>query len=75
VGRIKAAVMLAHGGDDRRVPLAHAERMRDALEEQGQNVEWLAYPNEGHGYYQQAHRAEFYERLLAFLATHTAAQP
>lgn len=75
VGRIKAAVMLAHGGDDRRVPQAHAERMREALEEQGQDVEWLAYPNEGHGYYQQAHRAEFYERLLAFLATHTAAQP
>lgn len=70
---IKAAVMLAHGGEDERVPLAHAEAMKSALEKAGKPVEWLLKPNEAHGFYRQAHRAELNQRMLDFLARHLKA--
>ncbi len=72
-GAIKAAVMLAHGGEDERVPLAHAEAMKSALEKAGKPVEWLLKPNEAHGFYRQAHRAELNQRMLDFLARHLKA--
>ena len=37
--RIKASVMLVHGGQDRRAPPTHTHRMRDALEGAGHEVE------------------------------------
>ncbi|HWS26837.1 MAG TPA: prolyl oligopeptidase family serine peptidase, partial [Xanthomonadales bacterium] len=71
--QIEAAVMLAHGGEDERVPLDHAQRMRAAMKKVGKPVEWLVKDNEGHGFYVQAHRVELYDAVLAFLAKHTAA--
>lgn len=71
-GDIEAAVMLIHGGEDVRVPLDHAQRMRAALKKVDKPVEWLVEDNEGHGFYQQVHRAELYDAVLAFLAKHTA---
>lgn len=72
-GAIKAAVMLAHGGEDERVPLAHAKAMKAALEKAGKPVEWLLKPDEAHGFYRQEHRAEFNQRMLDFLARHLKA--
>lgn len=65
--RIKARVMLIHGKSDERVPFEHAKRMRDALEEQGKEVVWLAEDFEGHGLSSDANRVLVYERILDFL--------
>jgi dipeptidyl aminopeptidase/acylaminoacyl peptidase len=70
--QIEAAVMLIHGGEDVRVPIDHAERMRAAMKKAGKPVEWLVKDNEAHGFYRQAHRVELYEGVLAFLDKHTA---
>ncbi len=70
--QIKAAVMLIHGGEDVRVPLDHAQRMRAAMKQAGKPVEWMVKDNEGHGFYRQTHRVELYDAVLAFLAKHTA---
>lgn len=67
---IKAPVFLAAGGADRRAPIEHSERMEKALTAAGVPVETLYYPREGHGFYTEAHRREFYVRLLAFLSRH-----
>lgn len=69
---ITAAVMLVHGGEDVRVPIVHAKRMRAALEDADKPVEWLVKDNEAHGFYRQAHRVELFEGVLAFLDKHTA---
>ena len=66
--RIKVPVFLAAGGEDQRAPIQHSELMERALKKAGVPVETLYYPNEGHGFYVEAHRKEFYEKLLAFLA-------
>ena len=68
--RIKAPVFLAAGGKDQRAPIEHSERMEKALKTASVPVEALYYPNEGHGFYTEEHRREFYTRLLAFLARH-----
>ena len=68
--QIKAPVFLAAGGIDERAPLAHSEMMRDALIAAGNKPEWLVFADEGHGFYQDAHKVEYYTRLLAFLDRH-----
>lgn len=73
--RIRAAVMLVHGGRDLRTPLAHGHAMRDALEKAGKPVEWVFESAQGHGFAGNAARAELYERILAFLNTHIGEQP
>lgn len=66
--RIKVPVFLAAGGEDRRAPAQHTERMEAALKRAGTPVESLYYRTEGHGFYTEAHRREYYGRLLAFLS-------
>lgn len=69
-GRIKAPVLLAAGGEDIVAPLEHTKLMERALETAGVPVETLVYKNEGHGFYVEAHRIEYYRRLLNFFARH-----
>ena len=66
--RVNAPVLIIHGGGDRRVPIAHGEAMRDALKAKGKEVEWLVFPDEGHGFMKESSRAEYYRRMEAFLA-------
>lgn len=73
--RIKAPVFLAAGGEDERAPIAHSKMMEKALRGAGVTVETLYYPNEGHGFYVEANRLEYYTRLLAFLSRHIGGAP
>lgn len=66
--KIKVPVLLAHGGDDRRVPVEHSRKFRAAAEAAGVKVEWLFYPDEGHGFRAPANRADFLRKVEAFLA-------
>jgi dipeptidyl aminopeptidase/acylaminoacyl peptidase len=66
--RIKAPVFLAAGGEDKIAPISHTRSMEKALRSAGVPVETLYYDTEGHGFYTEAHRMEYYAKLLAFLA-------
>jgi dipeptidyl aminopeptidase/acylaminoacyl peptidase len=65
--RIKAPVMIVHGAGDRRVPIKHAEGMRDALLAAGKKFEWVIYPEEGHGFIKPENRVDRYRKIEAFL--------
>lgn len=67
-GAIKVPVFLAAGGEDQRAPQLHSERMEKALRTAGVPVESLYYKTEGHGFYEESHRREYYARLLGFLS-------
>jgi dipeptidyl aminopeptidase/acylaminoacyl peptidase len=68
---ITKPVLMAYGSDDRRVPLPHGVRMRDALREAGKaEVEWVAYEEEGHGFLLQSNLQDFWGRVERFLARH-----
>jgi dipeptidyl aminopeptidase/acylaminoacyl peptidase len=65
---IKAPVLMAYGAQDRRVPIVHGEKMRDALKAQGTSVEWVTYADEAHGFLNEKNRYDFYRRVANFLA-------
>jgi dipeptidyl aminopeptidase/acylaminoacyl peptidase len=73
--RIKAPVLMAYGGLDRRVPLVHGQKMRDALLSREVPVEWVVYAEEGHGFIVEANRYDFYRRVAAFLDKHLRTVP
>lgn len=70
IDRLKAQVLLVHGGADRRAPLAHAKKLKDALETHGKPYEWLVVPDEAHGFYRAENREKYYVRVLDFLSRH-----
>ena len=65
--KIRAPVLMAYGANDRRVPLVHGEKMKDALVARGVPVEWVVYADEGHGFLLEEHRFDFYRRVAVFL--------
>lgn len=66
--RVKVPVLLAAGGEDKRAPIEHTERMEAALKRAGTPVESLYFKTEGHGFHRIEHQREYYARLLAFLS-------
>jgi dipeptidyl aminopeptidase/acylaminoacyl peptidase len=73
-GRIKAPVFLAAGMQDTRATPEHTQRMEKALRAAGVPVEAMYAQGEGHGFYTERHRREFYTRMLAFLSRHLGGQ-
>lgn len=63
---LKAPVFIIHGAEDVRVPIIHAERLRDALQEREHPMEWMVKENEGHGFFKPEHNVERWQRMLAF---------
>ena len=64
---IRAAVLIAHGGEDQRVPIKHAKLMEKALKKAGKPVETLYIDSEGHGFFKPEHRVQLYQLVLEFL--------
>ena len=65
--RITVPVMLAAGREDKRAPPIHTEKMRDALQHAGKQVQATIYDGEGHGFFLEADRESFYNHMLDFL--------
>jgi dienelactone hydrolase len=66
---INQPVLMAYGALDRRVPLVNGEKMRDALSGHNSKVEWVVYPDEGHGWLKDSTKLDFYARVERFLAS------
>jgi dipeptidyl aminopeptidase/acylaminoacyl peptidase len=65
--RIKQPLLLAYGGDDRRVPRYHGEKFLAAVKAGNPNVEWVMYEKEGHGWRLPQNRIDFWNRVEKFL--------
>ena len=65
--RLTQPLLMAYGGADRRVPIDHGLKMRDALRVHNKSVEWIEYPSEGHGWMLQANDIDFWTRVETFL--------
>lgn len=68
--KIRVPVFIAHGGKDERTPIAHARKLRKAMRDNGIPFEWMEKRNEGHGYYMEKNRIDFYTALIDFFNTH-----
>ncbi|NDY94594.1 alpha/beta hydrolase family protein [Wenzhouxiangella limi] len=67
---IEDEVFIVHGGSDVRVPVGHAERLRDALDARGKPYRWMLKQEEGHGFFDVDNRVELYDAVLAFFNDH-----
>lgn len=65
--RITRPLLLVYGGNDLRVPLIHGIRFRDAVSAVNKDVEWVEYPEEGHGWQKPKNRIDFWTRVERFL--------
>lgn len=65
--KLKANVLLMHGSLDERAPIEHAEKLKAALNAANKPFEWVKIDDEAHGFYGQANRELYFNRVLAFL--------
>jgi dipeptidyl aminopeptidase/acylaminoacyl peptidase len=72
VDKIEIPLLIAQGAHDPRVKQAESEQIVEALRAKGKPVEYLLYPDEGHGFAKPANRLDFYAKAEAFLAKHLA---
>lgn len=70
--KIKAPVLIIHGGGDQRVPIQHAQGMRAALKAADKEYEWVVYGDEGHGFAKPENRIDRYRKIEGFLQKHLA---
>lgn len=70
VQRIRAAMLVIHGANDPRVPVSEAEQIVASLRELGRPVEYLRFPDEGHGLVKIPNQIAAYSRAVAFLDQH-----
>ena len=77
VAAIKTPLMVVHGANDPRVPVHEAEQIVSALEQRGQKVTLLRFPNEGHGVFRAENRIVYYQKQAEFFdaAMARAAKP
>ncbi len=60
-------VLVFHGDQDHSVPLFHSERLRDAIEAVGGNIQWEVFAGEGHGFRNPANIAREFAATEEFL--------
>jgi dipeptidyl aminopeptidase/acylaminoacyl peptidase len=67
VDKIRCPMMVIHGANDPRVPIAEAEQIVAALKKRNIPVEYLRYQDEGHGLAKLKNRLDAYPKMVAFL--------
>lgn len=68
--RITQPLLMAYGAVDRRVPIYHGTKFRDAVMRTNKQVEWIEYREEGHGWKLTKNRFDFWNRVEKFLDKH-----
>lgn len=68
--KIKAPLLIGHGANDPRAKLEESEQMVKALRDRGVAVEFVVYPDEGHGFGRPENMQDWSTRVEQFLARH-----
>ncbi len=66
--KIKIPMLIGQGANDPRVKQAESEQIVAALKGNEQYVEYVVYPDEGHGFARPENRLDFYAKSEKFLA-------
>ncbi|HEV2801621.1 MAG TPA: S9 family peptidase [Pyrinomonadaceae bacterium] len=73
--RVKTPLMITHGEQDRRVPIAQAEQYYRALRKRGVETVFVRYPREGHGIIEPNHQIDLVGRQLEWFNKHLKSSP
>jgi dipeptidyl aminopeptidase/acylaminoacyl peptidase len=70
VDQITKPLLIAQGANDPRVKKSESLQIVDALKKAGKTVEYVEYPDEGHGFARPENRLDFFAKAEKFLAKH-----
>jgi dipeptidyl aminopeptidase/acylaminoacyl peptidase len=75
--KIQVPLLIAQGANDPRVKQAESDQIVAAMRKNSKPVEYIVFPDEGHGFARPENRLKFYAAAEAFLAKHLGgtAQP
>lgn len=72
--RVRAAMLVMHGANDTNVPVIEAEQVVGRLRERGLEVDYVLFPDEGHGWRKDANRVRSTLELTRFFRKHLRAE-
>ena len=61
---------MLHGGNDTNVPVVEAEQVVDSLKARGVPVEYVLFPDEGHGFRKTANRVTSIVSIVEWFVEH-----
>jgi dipeptidyl aminopeptidase/acylaminoacyl peptidase len=67
---VQAPLMLFQGANDTNVPNTESELVVAELKKRGSPVEYVVYPNEGHGFTHRENRLDAMTRIVGFFVNH-----
>lgn len=70
LNRIRAATMVQHGANDTNVPLVEAEQIVNDLKSRNLPVEYILFPDEGHGFRKTPNRIKSIVEMVRFFDRH-----
>ena len=70
VDKIKVPLFIAQGANDPRVKKSESDQIVEALMKKGVEVPYMVKENEGHGFYNEENRYDFYREMGEFLDKH-----
>jgi dipeptidyl aminopeptidase/acylaminoacyl peptidase len=68
--RVRAPLLVLQGANDSNVPRVESDAIVNALRARHASVDYVVYPDEGHGFTHRAHRVDSIDRTVAFFARH-----
>ena len=68
--RIRRPLLVLQGANDARVPKQESDEIVAAARRNGAAVEYLVFPDEGHGFARRENELRAYGAVLAFLGRH-----
>src|SRR5437762_1117869 len=73
--RIKTPLMVQHGANDTNVPVVEAEQIVENLQRRSVPVEYVRFPDEGHGFPKENNRITSTVKMLEFFVAHLVDRP
>ncbi len=68
IDRVKAPTLVLHGANDTNVPVIEAEQVVDSLKKRGVPVEYVLFPDEGHGFQKLPNRIRSNVEIVKWFA-------
>ena len=70
VDKVTRPLLIVHGGEDSVVSSDESDRMVEAMQKAGKQVDYVFFPDEGHSFRKWTNWSVLYKKIEVFLATH-----
>ena len=70
VDRVRAPTIVLHGANDTNVPVVEAEQVVDSLKKRNVPVEYVLFPDEGHGWRKTVNRVRSTVAIVQWFEKH-----